>query len=478
MVYKILLVVLVFCFIEVLSLKASCSKKDADVLILGAGMAGISAAKTLSDAGVNNLIIFEGRSEIGGRMRSQLLEHSGVRIELGANWIENLDKNNLDAHPLWQLAKQCGGLGGSFQDDIFFENIHAFDDNGKNLTNNSIFRSRLNDLINIRRKIKSYLINATRDHIKLLDVSARSALQQFGWTPKTSIDKAIDWLGSDWEITCPPENASFLFNYPAAHDFMYFVTDQKQGYAKLVHCLADSFLTPKDGRLHLDTTVQKIDWDDNCVCVTVAKDETKKQYCANSAILTFSVGVLKKSQITFSPALPAAKLTAISKIGIGHYLKVFLEFDKIFWIHDKVHTILHVSKDRGYFVHFQSLTQNIPGNPAILLATLTGDIACNLSAKQIKSQVIEVLRRMFNYSVPEPIAVTIPDWCTNPFYHGMYSYRANGFTQSDLDALRLHTGSLYFAGEALVNDGEDGYVHSALRSGVETAEEILALFNI
>ena len=63
----------------------SCVNQDAEVLILGAGMSGIAAARTLYDRGLKDFLILEGRSGIGGRMRGA--DFAGVKIELGANWI-------------------------------------------------------------------------------------------------------------------------------------------------------------------------------------------------------------------------------------------------------------------------------------------------------------------------------------------------------------------------------------------------------
>jgi len=60
---------------------------DAEVLILGAGMSGITTAHTLSQNNITNFIILEAEGRIGGRVKSEVLEHTGVRIELGANWI-------------------------------------------------------------------------------------------------------------------------------------------------------------------------------------------------------------------------------------------------------------------------------------------------------------------------------------------------------------------------------------------------------
>ena len=458
----------------------SCANKDTDVLILGAGMAGISAAKTLSDGGVKDFIILEGRTEIGGRMRSQVLSATGARVELGANWIEELNQSDLDAHPLWRLAKQCGGLGGQFEDDVVYQAIHMFDQNGVNITADETFLSRRSQWRTIAKQLDVYVKQRAKQNLS--DITVRQALQKFGWFPKTAVDEAIEWLGFDWEIAASPENGSFYFSYPLGRDYMYLVTDQSIGYVKLVHCLADSFLLPGDKRLHLSSVVRQIDWSatNSCVCVTTIEGGESKQYCASTAVVTFSIGVLKSGNVLFNPPLPYAKSQAIEKLGNGFYLKLFVEFGEIFWTKDEVDSIVHADKERGYYMHFQSLSQAILGNPPVLIATLTGEIArktSTLTNLEIKTQVMAVLRTIFGESIPDPVALTVPDWGRNPLYEGMYSYRPFNFTKSDLEALRVNASGLYFAGEALPASEAYGYgyVHSALESGNQTARHILKL---
>lgn len=62
---------------------------DHKVLILGGGVAGVIAARTLQQAGINDYLVVEARPELGGRLQSASLS-SGITIELGANWIEGL----------------------------------------------------------------------------------------------------------------------------------------------------------------------------------------------------------------------------------------------------------------------------------------------------------------------------------------------------------------------------------------------------
>ena len=82
-----------------------CSSLDADVLILGAGVTGIVAGKTLSENNITNFIILEGMPDIGGRVRS--VPFGGVNVELGASWIQGvLGDNDTEVNPLWPLKVQ------------------------------------------------------------------------------------------------------------------------------------------------------------------------------------------------------------------------------------------------------------------------------------------------------------------------------------------------------------------------------------
>lgn len=106
---------------------------DTEVLILGAGIAGIAAAKTFSERKVTDFLILEAQDKIGGRVKNTVLK-SGVRVELGANWIQGIDPAQPEKHPLWEIAQRCGGLGGRYQKTFSNGTIHAFDEDGKNIT--------------------------------------------------------------------------------------------------------------------------------------------------------------------------------------------------------------------------------------------------------------------------------------------------------------------------------------------------------
>ena len=74
--------------------KVAAVQKNTTVLILGGGISGIAAAKTLSDHGIKDFIILEGTDRIGGRMRK--MEFFNNTIELGANWIQGVKNNPIE----------------------------------------------------------------------------------------------------------------------------------------------------------------------------------------------------------------------------------------------------------------------------------------------------------------------------------------------------------------------------------------------
>ena len=453
---------------------------DAQVLILGAGVTGISAAKTLSEKGITNIIILEADSEIGGRVKNTVLKSSGIRVELGANWIQGIDPLQPDMHPLWKTVSKCGGISGNFVGALNDGSMHVFNQNGENITNSSTFKERFSQW----KEIGLSKLSLQRQNCSLQDITAREALNTKGWIPSSSMDDMIEWFGFDYDsFATSPEYVSLYRNFPdyTYIDFGdpdrvtdYFVTDQ-EGFIKVINCLAQDFLTKNDPRLHLESVVTEIDWSSNeCVCVTVKERNSGSdvKYCAPNAVITFSLGVLQSNVVKFIPDLPAAKKSAINAGGFRLYLKIFLEFDHIFWKGEEyVVNILHIDKIRGYYGQFEPFNATSP----ILFATLTGDLAkmvYNQSVEETTSQIMKVLRSIYGEAIPDPIEVIIPDWWVNPFYRGMYSTPPLGFGTSQTKTLAEPVGRLHFAREA-TSVRYFGYVHGGYFSGIDVANEII-----
>ena len=178
-----------------------CSQLDAEVLILGAGMSGVNAANTLYEQGVTNFIIVEAKSEIGGRVMQTEIK-PGVKIELGANWIQGLDPDQPGLHPLYKLAQRCGGIQGNFSD---FDSIIEYNSSGAVVSDNVDY-----DRIETAYS-KVETISATRQANGEVDIPVRQALIESNWTVVSDEDKFLDWFEFDF---CFAEAAAKQFPLP------------------------------------------------------------------------------------------------------------------------------------------------------------------------------------------------------------------------------------------------------------------------
>ena len=450
----------------------TCRDEDAQVLILGAGASGISAARELYDNGLTDFIILEGRSEIGGRMRA--VDFAGVKVELGANWITGVDLTNSSkfrANPLWVL-KQATNLS-AIQSD--YSSTVVYNDNGKDVTDHLPYK-----------KIQTAYANLsilTREMKKagMEDITVREALNKVGWIPRNALDNYLDWYKFDYNEATEPENVS-LFAWRADNtdvDFGttdFFVTDPR-GFAYLLEYLGEPFLNPKV--LHTDTTVTAIEYSEDCVCAHVMEQGDRKRYCGKYAITTFSIGVLQSNTVAFIPPLPNWKSDAINKYDFPLFLKVFILFNETFWDADKQY-VGRAVRDRENYTLFLPMGQLFKTRPHLLLAILTGNNAHQTASQSIevtKQHIHQALRAIYGSFRAEIVDILVPDWKSNEFYHGSYSDPKLGVTTQTYTDLAAPVGSLYFSGEA-TSEHYYGYVHGAYFSGVHTANAILERINL
>ena len=460
----------------------TCPNVDSNVLILGGGIAGIAAAKTLHDEGVKNFTIIEAYSQIGGRLRTvELRPGSGIMINAGANWIQGFDVNQRTRHPLWNIlnSPSCGGMQG-FLSDI--DSLVVRNSRGVDISESP--RLRYYDYEAALAAVEN--LSASRRQAGLPDLSVRDALTQSGWNVSNAEDEWVDWLEYDFCFAEPPEDSSLFATIPLPTytDFGedtgdYFISDG-EGFFKVVRCLADEFLTQDDPRLRLNMTVRRIEWSDECVCVMVEENGSTRRLCGQYAILTFSLGVLlelEQAGLVFDPPLPQDKVNAINQFRMNHYLNIVLEFQTRFW-EDNIEFIGHVNETNGrYFPLFKVLTH--VQNANVLFCTLTKELADQVirqSEEETKREIINVINHAYNLTLPTSDIVTlfIPDWDTNPLFLGSYSNVPLGVTNQTYATLREPLGDRLFISGEVTNQNYSGFVHGGLFSGIDSANDLIA----
>ena len=406
-----------------------------------------------------------------------------MQVELGANWIQRIDNRTAETrnkHPIWALSHRCfpGGLQGQFTD---YSNVVVYNEQQENVT----VRAALTKANLTAALLKLPGIVKKRMKMQELDISVRQGLNEVKWNRSSYLQQWVEWFNFDY---CYGESANVTSLYDNVDDIKdrnegsamfvdYFVTDQR-GYASLVQCLANDFMrdSSRDSRLHLNANVSRIEWSDECVCVVAHENMQMKRYCARYAILTFGIGVLKSKIVEFVPNLPREKTDAINSFDLVSYLKIFLEFDKIFWERDTSYQYIgHVSSRRGDYPIFHPLNKVLKNNPKLILATLIEGIADETvyqSESEIKAKVTKALRSIYGENnVEEPVDMIVPDWIINPLFRGMYTNSLVGTTDSTYTELAKPLGRLYFSGGA-VNINASGYVHGAYYAGIDSANAI------
>ena len=472
-----------------------------DVLILGAGISGIAAARTLEVDGTKTFLVIEANDRIGGRIR----EYDGTNIEVGANWIQGLDKKAPELHPIWREWLECDSDGpeGSFTPDCF---TYVYNEAGNQYD--------IDEYENIRETFDEAL-DEVDECGELIDISKDISLEEAlstktsesGWDPNkpTPLYELVEWEGVDFCSAIHPRDISVYHHSRITYDedFLadkndkkspgcedkrdsvnYLMADEK-GYSYVVDCLARNF---KDDRILNNSTITKIETADDCVCVTVEENDL---YCGRYSIVTFSIGVLRASIndsqpsfFRFEPRLPQEKQDALNSIIPVHYGKIHLQFDTQFWNEIKDEYDQQIlgyasNNERGYYPYF-IFDKN---RPYIITADVTGDLTkkvADQSKQQTVSEVMAVLRKIFGENIPEPkhfpeprSNAIISNWSRDPLFLCTYSVIPPKVSKEIFkDLLEPVNGRLYFAGEAL-NGSNSGFTQGGYGSGVCVAKLLL-----
>lgn len=421
-----------------------------NVLILGGGIAGLAAAKTLMKKNITDFIIIEGYSQIGGRVRETKL--GNWTVELGANWI-HINKGSKD-NPLW-LLKEQHNISGKYSD---YEDYTFRDQTRKNA---SIVLQEAEKSWERFEPVFKKLANVS-DNDQYM--SLRTAMGEEHWRPLSPIDNVVEMFDVDFEYGDTPDLTSTQY-FVDPTDF--FITDQR-GFRYMLTEMASEFLPQNTTKLRLNETVSDIWYDDKSV--TVKTDKTV--YKSNYAIITFSLGVLQNEHVKFSPELPGWKRNIIQSMRLAHYTQIFIQFNETFW--DDVEYILYAHNRRGFYPMFQNLDlDGLLKGSHILLVPLMGDEclrSSRLSNEELESEIMDILREQYGPNIPSPVGIVVNRWSTDPLFMGCFSNWPPEVSTYEFKAMEAKVGRLYFAGEATWTP--IGYTHSAYYSGVREAEKI------
>ncbi|XP_041980141.1 spermine oxidase [Aricia agestis] len=506
-------------------------KNKYNVIIIGGGMAGLSAANYLIKNGHKDFIILEARKRIGGRIISIPLQNH--KVELGANWIHGVLGN-----PIYELAS-ANGLINIVNVPKPHKVIAATED-GKQVPFGVLHEIHEAYVCFLRRCEEYFLcqylpppdIHSVGEHINLeatiylerLPTSEEKRLRRLifdcllkretcisGCNTMDDID--LLELGSYTElqggnIMIPSGYSSIL--QPMTKNIPAEKILSNQPVAKIVWSYENSqFEDLGDESEDSDQTViedlskvssSKPDLSDNRDSGEKPKKrsnhlvevicENGQSYFAHHVICTIPLGVLKeKAAELFQPALPQYKMESIDRLLFGAVDKIFLEYERPFLNPDITEIMLlwespsqpeDISK--SWFKKIYSFTKV---TETLLLGWVSGKEAEymeSLSMEEVGNVCTKILRKFLNDPfVPEPKTCVCTSWKNQPYSRGSYTAIAVGASQGDIESLaqpifrHVHDKKpvLLFAGEH-THSSFYSTVHGAFLSGQAAAQRLLA----
>ncbi|KAK0478780.1 amine oxidase [Armillaria novae-zelandiae] len=438
------------------------------VLILGGGVTGVIAARTLHERGIDSFVIVEARDELGGRMKSQTF--AGYTIELGANWVQGTQTGTGPANPIFELALKHNV---TTQLNDFYGSITTFDTTGE-----VDYLDVFNNAVDAYSALT--VTGGARVAGSLVDLTSKTGYALNGVKPRDAYEMAAEYYQFDWEYAQKPDQTSWIAsswanNFTFDADEGGFSEDNllaidQRGFKALIQLEAQEFLQPE--QVSLNSTVKTISYSRDGVQVTLTSGETIE---GDYALCTFSLGVLQDDYVTFEPPLPDYKMEAIQSMTMATYTKIFLKFPEKFWFDTEL--ALYADSTRGTYPVWQSLDHPnfFPGS-GLIFATVTGDLSIRveaLSDEQVQDEAMDVLRKMYqNVTIPEPTDFLFPRWNSDPLYRGSYSNWPPSFFSQHHDNLRSNAGRLYFAGEA-TSQKYFGFLQGAYDEGLKVATDMV-----
>jgi monoamine oxidase len=413
---------------------------DADVVVVGAGMAGLAAARGLAEAGLK-AVLLEAAARVGGRVHTVRPPGSDLPVELGAEFVHGRPPELIALIKEAKLTLferegefysfENGRLGGGEWDGSFFDVLERLPADGDRSFAEFLALQTLPEKIAAR--VKGYVEGFNAADANVIGTAALRKQQE-----------AEDAIEGDRAFRI------------------------REGYDRLPLFLLDRFLAA-GGREHLSTAATAIEWKHGEVRVQTANADLPEVW-AQKAVIALPLGVMQAQSMRISPE-PKVAAEAIRALAMGSATRITLVFRERFW----------ETEAKGMSFLFAS-PEPVPvwwSSAPVASAALTGWIggpraAAGHAGDALRDAAMATLGKIFGRDDLDSLLLSwhTHDWQCDPLALGAYSYVPAGALGASEALAEPVEDTLYFVGEHTDTTGHWGTVHAALRSGMRVVAPI------
>ena len=428
------------------------------VLVAGAGIAGLTVANALTQAGVD-CVVLEARDRIGGRLHT--VELGGSPVDLGGSWIHMPEGNPMSAFARLAGVTCCDADPGA--------EMRGFDcGEGRRLT-----AAESGELLDLYEEGFPGAADGLLAELGP-DASAADAIEAFLATAGAGataghLRRARQMLyacvEADFSGRADQQSLRWMW-HELAYGGNYFGNAPVGGYRRLVAAMASGV------DVRLGRAVTEVAAGPDGVRAVTADGAVEE---GSHLVVALPLGVLKQGRPRFTPALPPDRRAAEGRLGFGRFEKVALRFAKPFWRQAGFPHLMVFPRAPGEWMVWSLGLDAFGGGPVIVFfifhsaAERLADGPADAPVRWARGLLAEATGR----PCPEPAAVAVTSWAADRWTGGAYTYLPPGASPADADLLGEPVGGrLLFAGEH-TQSARLAYADGALTSGIREAKRLL-----